>query len=427
MPDETLREPTWVGRAERTDATEIAVDARFGAARLLVTMPDGAPLGQVTVPLRAGRAGAADVRAAIDARFGSATAPAAPSSVEPITVVVATRGRPDSIGRCVHSILGSDHPSVTVLVVDNDPEDELTRHAVEAIADERVRYVREARRGASAGRNRGLAEARTRLVAFTDDDTEVDPSWARRMAGAFAANPDLVCVSGPVLAASLGSDEERAADAALGWNKGFVSRTFSLADPPPDSAIFPFSPGLFGIGANLAVRADVARISGGFDEALGPGSATRSGEDCEFLVRLVLAGHVLGYEPSAYVWHHHRPDSAALREQVEGYAIGLAGFLTKVALSPRGRAAAFRRIPAAVRQLGRIADREAGAGDAMPSGAGRTRLRGMLAGPFVYLTARRKARRAGGRVPPLVAAQDQGCSDQDGPRGGQTRPAIALR
>jgi hypothetical protein len=51
----------------------------------------------------------------------------------------------------------------------------------------------------------------------------------------------------------------------------------------------------------------------------------------------------------------------------------------------------------------------------------------MLAGPYVYLKARRKARRAGGRVPPLVAAQDQGGSDQDGPRGGRARPAIALR
>src|SRR5207344_1197747 len=172
---------------------------------------------------------------------------------EPVTAVVATRGRPTSLARCVRSILAGDHPAVGVVVVDNDPDDDRTAQAVLALADPRVRYIRESRRGASVGRNRGLFEATTPVVLFTDDDTEVDRAWATRMAGAFATDPTLACVSGPVLAARLDTDQERAADTALAWNKGFLARRFSLEDPPPDSPIFPFSPGLFGIGANMAV------------------------------------------------------------------------------------------------------------------------------------------------------------------------------
>jgi GT2 family glycosyltransferase len=399
----TFPAPTWVGELDRgSPVTDFIVDRRFTAARLLVTA-GGTPVGTLELPLMAGRARAADIRRALDTQLGEIPDPSPPpESSEPLTVVVATRGRPRSLERCVRAVLAGDHPDVTVLVVDNDPVDARTRAAVSRIGDPRVRYVHEPRRGASVGRNRGLAEATTALVAFTDDDTEPDGRWATRIAGAFAADPELACVSGPVLAARLATAEERAADTALAWNKGFTRRRFSLAEPPPDSAIFPFSPGLFGIGANLAVRTEVARAAGGFDEALGPGSPTHGGEDCEFLVRLVLAGHVLGYEPSAWVWHHHRPSPEALRAQMEGYAVGLGGFLTKVALDPRARAAAARRLPAAVAQLRRISARESSAGAGMPAGAARARLRGLASGPWAYLRARRATRRQGGRVPPLA-------------------------
>lgn len=399
-------EPTWVGEIDRlAPSVDLQVDASYRAARLLVTVA-GTPQGQVTVPLSDGYAAAQVIDGACAALGPAEAVPAAPVSDEPLTVVIATRNRPSSLGRCLRSVLAGDHPAVRVVVVDNDPDDERTARVVDTFGDPRVRYVRESRRGASVGRNRGLAEARTELVAFTDDDTEVDRSWAGRIAGAFAADPDLACLSGPVLAARLASPEERAADVALAWNKGFTARTFSLAQPPADSAIFPFSPGLFGIGANMAVRAPRARAAGAFDEALGPGTPTHGGEDCEFFVRMVLAGHAVGYAPGAFVWHHHRPDQAALRSQLQGYAVGLGSFLAKVALSRHGRVAALRRLPAAVARLRHISEREAGAGEAMPADADRTRHLGLLAGAPAYLRSRRAVLRAGGSVPALVPEHD---------------------
>lgn len=404
MPDWTpLPAPTWVGRLDRRDPVPaIAVDGRYTAARLLVTA-GGVPIGTVEIPLTAGCATPAAIQAVLDAELGAIPDPEPPvTSTIPVTVVVATRGRADSVARCVRAVLAGDHQDVTVLVVDNDPVDDATATVVRAFADPRVRYVREVRRGASVGRNRGLEEARTGIVAFTDDDTEPDRGWASRIAGAFAADPELAGLSGPVLAARLDTTAELTADTALAWNKGFTPRRFSLADPPDDSPIFPFSPGLFGIGANLAVRAEVARAVGGFDEALGPGSPTHGGEDCEFLVRLILAGHLLGYEPGAYVWHHHRAGSDALRTQLHGYAVGLGSFLTKIALDPRARGTALRRLPAALAALRRINARERVTGDGGPPGSRGASLRGLIAGPRAYLRARRATRRAGGRVPPLT-------------------------
>ena len=211
--------PTWVGELDRHAAIEpLVVHRRFGAARLLVTS-GGTPVGVVEVPLVEGRATTATLRHALETQLGDRPDPAAPpAAFDPVTVVVATRGRPDSVARCARALLDGDHPDLTVLVVDNDPVDDRTAEVVRRLDDPRVRYVREARRGASVGRNRGLQEATTDIVAFTDDDTEPDRAWAVRIAGAFAADPDIACVSGPVLAARLATAEELAADSALAWN-----------------------------------------------------------------------------------------------------------------------------------------------------------------------------------------------------------------
>ena len=70
-------------------------------------------------------------------------------------------------------------------------------------------------------------------------------------------------------------------------------------------------------------------------------------------------------------------------------------------LDPVGRAAALRRIPAAIAQLRSISKREGSSETAGSSGS--HQLRTLISGPRAYLAARRAVRRAGGNVPPLVA------------------------
>lgn len=402
--DDSPHAPVWVGQIEIHESVDdIVVNPEFTAARLLVTVA-GVAVGQVVLPLAAGRASAAAVRAAVHDGLGReiahAPAPLRPVAA-PITVVVPTRGRPDTLSRCLRSLLRSEHRPLTVLVVDNDPLDDRTARLVAALGDDRLSYVREERRGTSVARNRGLSEAAARgarFVAFVDDDVEVDPVWAGRVAAALS-QPGVACVCGPVLAAQLETPAQLAADEALGWRKEFSRRRYSMAEPPRDSALFPFSPGEFGVGANLAVDVAVARDLGGFDTALGPGTPAHGGEDCEFMIRLVLGGRVLTYEPSVFAWHHHRPTFAELDGQLHGYALGLGGFIAKVMLDPVGRAAAMRRIPAAVRQLWRIRSREAAA--EVPGSPGLRKLLAVAFGPVAYLHGRRRAIRAGQSVPSM--------------------------
>src|SRR5204862_5075183 len=60
-----------------------------------------------------------------------------------------------------------------------------------------VAYVSEEAPGLARARNRGILEASRQLIAFTDDDCVVDPSWLDSLAGAFA-DPLVTVVTGYV-------------------------------------------------------------------------------------------------------------------------------------------------------------------------------------------------------------------------------------
>src|SRR5262249_11263229 len=76
-----------------------------------------------------------------------------------------------------------------------------------------------------------------------------------------------------------------------------------------------------GAGANMAFRREVFERLGGFDERLDVGAAGCSG-DSEFWNRILHAGGVCRYEPTAVVRHFHRRDFQGLRRQIRAYMRG---------------------------------------------------------------------------------------------------------
>ncbi len=89
----------------------------------------------------------------------------------------------------------------------------------------------------------------------------------------------------------------------------------------------------FGIGVNMVFWMSDLRAIGGFDEALGGDTGSRSGKDTLALARLMLAGHGVAYRPLALVRHLHRPDLARLTAQVEGCGTGLTACCTALVFS----------------------------------------------------------------------------------------------
>ncbi|WP_425577928.1 glycosyltransferase [Streptomyces glaucus] len=366
--------------------------------------PVGTLLGQVPRGAEPREALAGPAR-----RLARGARPAAAPGVPPrASVVVATRERADRLARALDSLLAQDHPDFEIVVVDNAPVTHETRDLVERKYGERVRYVCEPVPGLAVAHNRGVAVARTEVVAFTDDDVVADPRWLTELTAPFAADPRLGCATGLILPARLRTPAQVLLESHGGFAKGFTPRTYDPKSPPPDEPLFPFTAGRFGSGANMAFRTAVLRAVGGFDPATGAGTPARGGDDLYGFVRVLAAGHRLHYTPQALVWHHHRETWRDLETQAYGYGAGLTAYLTAILVNRPALLPAFlAKLPgglAHARALTAARDTDGTGGEAAAPGEhdarthpwprrlSRLQRRGMLYGPLGYVRARRAQR-----------------------------------
>jgi len=322
--------------------------------------------------------------AARRSRVGRARVPAEPPLV---SVIVCTRDRETMLPSCLDSVVRTGYPQTEVIVVDNAPANDATGQLVRARYGDRVRYVREPLPGLSRARNRGLAEARGTICAFTDDDVIVDPRWVGALAEAFGTDGRIACVTGLVLPAELDTPAQALLEEYSGPGRGFAARSWSLL-PAPDDPLVRFSVGRIGMGANMAFRTEVLRALGGFDPAAGTGTPSRGGEDLLSFQQVLTAGHTVAYQPDAIVWHRHRRTMAALAHQIHGFGVGFGAYLAaSVAHRPQLLAELVRRLPYGVwrwHASHRVEACSAPAGRDTMRGLRRLERRGLLYGPFCY-------------------------------------------
>ena len=89
---------------------------------------------------------------------------------------------------------------VAVVVVDNNSVDNTAQVVKELQRDFplTLRYLRETRQGLSHSRNGGIAASNADLVAFIDDDEEIEPDWLEIIAREFE-DPAVQFIGGPYL------------------------------------------------------------------------------------------------------------------------------------------------------------------------------------------------------------------------------------
>jgi len=215
-----------------------------------------------------------------------------------ITIIVCTRNRCRILRNTLASLAASVLPDGVgweVLVVDNNSQDE-TPQVVEGFCRQypgRFRYLFESRQGKSYALNTGVQKARGDIIAFTDDDMTVEPTWLWN------------------LTRPLHDDQWAGTGGRILPTQTFVPpRWMSLTDPSIGDPL-----GLFDLGdnpgqldraprgGNMAFRKAMFEKYGGFITDLGPPPNDLGGADTEFGHRLIAAGEGLRYEPSAVALH----------------------------------------------------------------------------------------------------------------------------
>lgn len=173
----------------------------------------------------------------------------------------------------------TDRPDLEVLLCDNGGNPWLEAWVRDLPDDDPGFEVRRvdatAHRGAAYARNRGIAESRSSLLAFCDDDDLVHPRWARSAVELLGRH---IVVTGGIVT----RPDAEVKDLDL---KGRRSLLVQETVPVPPR---PAGPGAMGpalMGGNFAARKEVMLRVGGFDAGLVEGS-----EDNDLGYRLAAAG-----------------------------------------------------------------------------------------------------------------------------------------
>ena len=366
----------------------------YASAFVLIRAGDR-PLGQLWIPVEDGRLSASDILEPIKRSWGwqiwqqmlvdnyiEWNEIELPAKMPAATVAVITRDRPDELRRCLDALMALPDDGQEYLVIDNCPQTDETELLVAAYED-RMRYVREDRRGASAARNRALHEAQHEIVVFTDDDAFPDPGWLRALLYNFT-DPLVLCATGLVLPFELETDAQFWFERYSPHGRGFRRIVYDgfQYDALDVSSI--------GVSASMALRKSVLELVGGFEETLSPGMPTRAGEDYELFSRILTAGYRIVYDPAAISWHRHRRTWQELRDAIFGYGIAVYAqwthtlFVEHEFMIPRLALGWFRykQFPNLMRSLLRFPDR-------FPLDLLLVELLGCVVGPFAYLRARR--------------------------------------
>jgi GT2 family glycosyltransferase len=257
-----------------------------------------------------------------------------------VTVAVCTHDRTYDLKLCLESLEQLDYPALDVLVIDNAPPTNSTSELL-AVSYPHFRYVREPQQGLDWARNLAINEALGEIIAFTDDDTIVDPGWVRALVDVFRDAPDVMCVNGLVVPFELETEAQRLFEEYDGFGRGF-RRCWYHSDGSRSIARHHIRAGKYGTGANMAYRRSVFDSIGKFDPALDMGTVTRGAGDLEMFFRVLKEGHTLVYEPRAIVRHRHRRGYPDLRAQIESWGIGFQSYLVRTAKAyPEERPAVF--------------------------------------------------------------------------------------
>ncbi|MEM9969479.1 MAG: glycosyltransferase family 2 protein [Pseudomonadota bacterium] len=87
-----------------------------------------------------------------------------------VSVILPVYNRSHSLPEACRSVLNQSYRDLELIIVDDASTEDL-KPVVDALEDDRVRYIRHQRNaGAAAARNTGLAEAKGRMIAFQDSD-----------------------------------------------------------------------------------------------------------------------------------------------------------------------------------------------------------------------------------------------------------------
>jgi glucosyl-dolichyl phosphate glucuronosyltransferase len=221
-----------------------------------------------------------------------------------ISIIICTYNRGHQLYPVMESIAAQveklRNVSCELIIVDNNSVDK-TKDMVQQFSTEKthfVKYVFEPRQGKAFALNKGITEAKSEQLLFTDDDVVLDPNWIQTVREAFEKYP-FDAFGGkvvPVIEGRLPDWVDKTGTILYGplvkHDEGENIREYDSTMRAP-------------IGCNMFVRKELFRKYGCYDIRLGHYTSNEhiGGEEIELLNRFRRSGVRSLYYPRAVVYH----------------------------------------------------------------------------------------------------------------------------
>lgn len=257
------------------------------------------------------------------------------------SVVVLTRNRPQSLARCLRSVIASREGDWELVIVDNGSEAarQETRRLVSALPEaEKIRLVDSPPIGFARLRRLGFERACGAIVVSLDDDCELAPDAMDRIGERFETDSRIGIVGGNLQNVGFGADERLKGRGRLAANASW--------EPVED----PAQAEIFG-SANHSILHSAYDAIGGYDPFFSAGL-----EEADLALGIRRRGYRIVYDPAVRVTHHHLPQRFRARW---GNLHRMRLYLYFKHLPPRGAGAwlafAATELRLALRDAGRLA------------------------------------------------------------------------
>lgn len=211
-----------------------------------------------------------------------------------ISVVVCSHNGAATMRSCCEGLSRLRYPDFEVIVVDDGSTDA----TADIAAEYGFKVISVENQGLSTARNIGLEAASGEIISYIDDDAYPDPDWLTYIANDFMNNA-YAGLGGPNLTPP--EDE-------------LVAKCVANAPGGPIHVLLSDQEAEHIPGVNMSFRREALQAIGGFDPQF-----RAAGDDVDICWRLLEANQVIGFSPSAVVWHHRRASALAYYRQQVGY------------------------------------------------------------------------------------------------------------
>lgn len=208
-----------------------------------------------------------------------------------ISVIIATKNRPNDIFRCIKSILDNKFQIYEIIIIDQSNNIE-TKKIIASLNNSSILYVKCKNGGKSHALNIGIKYAHGDILAFTDDDCVVNSKWLSKINQYFKLYPEIMGVLGKI------KPYKPKKNANL-FCPSIYCRTNSKIIKKPQTHW-----DNIGLGNNMSFRSSALQALGHFKEWLGYGAIGGPSEDAEMMLRMLIKGNILAYNPQALVYHN---------------------------------------------------------------------------------------------------------------------------